>query len=142
RPLVYRGTADTLLDIGRYSWDSRFLAYRGPVRTPEQNWLSQLVREWLNINPSPISTERVTVVDLHSGRSRTVPAFCCFGFGPNAETFWTLDIVEEDERGNVVPETLIFRQWSVHAPWPPWWLWVLTAGGVGMIGWDARCIWR
>jgi len=101
------------------------------IDVPEQPWMPDWAARW--VEPRLGDEFAVTAVSLTTGRATcTVPGFKLLGFGVNSESFWTISFLGSDN-GN----GRLF-QWSVHPPRPPWWLWLATAGGVGVVCWDVR----
>jgi len=79
---------------------------------------------------------RTVVINRKTGTVvRTVPGPSFFGFGPDAKSFWTFDTVHRN------CDTVLLRQWSIHPP-TPWWLWLLTATGIGWHAWPWLKGWR
>jgi len=134
RALIARRIVDNV-GYRTVSWDDRWVALAEYVRT-RPSWWRDICDRWFydeDLNENDV----VTVIDLKTGQPiRSVPDFGCIGFGPNNETFWTVNYTKNANGKEQL------RQWSVHPPGPPWWLWVLTAGGVGVIGLDTHRVWR
>jgi hypothetical protein len=55
------------------------------------------------------------------------------GFSDNETAIWTVFLTSIGQHWN-----MRLSQWPLQAPGPPWWLWLVTVGGVGLIVFDFK----
>ncbi|MBX7104963.1 MAG: hypothetical protein K1X57_12830 [Gemmataceae bacterium] len=108
---------------GEFSPDGRWLTsveQFDPSKLPRwQRQVQSVVRQHTGID----SSQLVTVRDAETGEVlHCVPGSHVVAWPADGSTLWTEDTVR-----SISQKTMIFRQWPIHAPRPPIWLWAGTA---------------
>lgn len=107
------------------------------------NWVTQSFNRLLMmLRRDTMSSQHLDIVSLENGRIRNCIPLAetnqshagYIGFAQQ-DCLWSFRIVPHREDAKA---EFILQEWSCYAAWPPWWLWLVTVGGIALMVWKTR----
>jgi hypothetical protein len=138
--LAWQPNESTFLSHPKYPANRRWVTFsekRGGAKST--NFFAKFL-QWLNILPPLGNDIYLRIFDPSTGKMvNEVRAWEICRWTADYEKFWTVDTTYSN---NGKSNGVACRLWSVRPVGPPWWLWLLTAGGVAGMIWEVRRIIR